>query len=70
MKMIQICREAWSRAILDTHYNDKYNEWLNRTSSYPLEILWIIATNVGQLGETYDLRDIMIPNQYRPQDSV
>lgn len=66
LKMIQICREAWSRAILDPSYNEKYEEWLKRTSSYALQTLWDRATKVGELGETYDLRDIKIPNQYQP----
>lgn len=67
LKMIQICREAWGRAILDPNYTSKYNEWLERTSKHSLKTLWDRATNVGDLGETYDLQDIKIPNQYKPQ---
>lgn len=66
LKMIQICKEAWSRAILDPEYNIKYGEWLKRTSNYALQTLWDRATKVGAMGETYDLRDIRVPNQYQP----
>lgn len=67
LKMIQICREAWARAILDPDYTSKYNDWIKRTSSYSLQSLWDRATSVGELGETYDLKDITIPHQYKPQ---
>ncbi|EJW13979.1 hypothetical protein M5X00_25800 [Paenibacillus alvei] len=70
LKMIQICREAWGRAVLDVGFSDKFNEWINRLSRYSLQSLWDRATKVGEMGETFDLQEIKTPNQYKPQEDI
>ncbi|MNS66067.1 hypothetical protein D3C72_992610 [compost metagenome] len=70
LKMIQICREAWSRAMLDPNFTAKFNEWSSRMSKYPIRTLWDRATSAGALGETYSLQEINMPNQYKPQKNI
>jgi len=70
LKMIQICKEAWAKAILDPEYRKKHNEWAEKISRYPLQTLWSRATKVGELGESYNLEDIKIPNQYKPNKNI
>lgn len=70
LKMIQICKEAWSRAILDLNFTQKFDEWMQRLSGYSMQTLWDRATKVGELGETYDLQDIQTPRQYQPQKDI
>ncbi|MNS71914.1 hypothetical protein D3C72_1053060 [compost metagenome] len=70
LKMIQICKEAWSRAILDPNFTVKFNEWSSRMSKYPIRTLWDRATSAGTLGETYNLQEINMPNQYKPQENI
>lgn len=70
LKMIQICREAWGRAMLDIGFSDKFKEWINRLNKYSLQTLWDRATKVGEMGETYDLQEIKTPNQYKPQQGL
>lgn len=63
LKMIQICRIAWSKAILDVNFSSKYTEWFGRMRKYPLEVLWDRATKVGRMGETFNLDEIKYPVQ-------
>lgn len=63
LKMVQICREAWSRAILDVNFSEKFNEWMARMSNYSLQTLWDRATKVGEMGEVYDLNEIKTPHR-------
>lgn len=70
LKMIQICKEAWSRAMLEVNHSEKFKEWCARLSNYPLQTLWDRSTKVGELGETYDLQDIKIPQHYKPNNEI
>ncbi|OME54135.1 hypothetical protein BSK59_16275 [Paenibacillus odorifer] len=67
LKMIQICREAWGRAMLEVDFSKRFVEWNAKLSKYSLQTLWDRATKVGDMGETYDLQEITTPNQYKPQ---
>ncbi|MGG4105121.1 hypothetical protein AAXB25_14490 [Paenibacillus lautus] len=70
LKMIQICREAWGRAMLDLEFSEKYRAWTERLNNYSLQTLWDRATKVGEMGETYDLNEIYTPNNYKPQGDI
>ncbi|MCR8994685.1 hypothetical protein [Brevibacillus laterosporus] len=61
LKMIQICKSSWARAIINPHFSEQFNEWVARMSNYPVETLWERATYVGKLGETYNIEEIKYP---------
>ncbi|MCY9737478.1 hypothetical protein M5X17_27635 [Paenibacillus alvei] len=62
LKMIQICKEAWSRAILDVDFSVKYSNWYeNIKQKHSLETLWDRATYIGKMGEMYDVNEIKCP---------
>jgi hypothetical protein len=63
--MIQICKEAWGRAMLEVNYSERFKEWQEGMATYFLEMLWERSTKVGDLGETYNLNEISTPNQYK-----
>lgn len=64
LKMIQACKTAWSRAMLDPNFSNRYVLWQDELKQYTLEQLWSKASSMGELGETYDLSEINIPNNY------
>jgi hypothetical protein len=70
LKFIQICKEAWSRALMDLNFSDKYTVWIEKMRRYDLITLWNRATPVGVLGESFNLNDIRTPNQYKPQKDL
>lgn len=70
LKMVQICKEAWGRAMLDLDFSSKFQAWMARLNNYSLQTLWDRATKVGDMGETYDLSEIQTPNAYRPQGDI
>ncbi|WP_255305653.1 hypothetical protein [Paenibacillus sp. Mc5Re-14] len=70
LKMVQICKEAWGRAMLDLDFSSKFQAWTTRLNNYSLQTLWDRATKVGSMGETYDLNEIKTPNAYRPQGDI
>lgn len=62
LKMIQICKEAWSRAILDLNFSKRFSEWYDRLQSrYTPEGLWNRAKYVGKMGESYNIEEIKYP---------
>ncbi|TVX85958.1 hypothetical protein [Paenibacillus agilis] len=70
LKMIQICREAWGRAMLDLNFSEKYTEWIGRMNNYSQQTLWDRATKVGDMGESFNLQEIKTPNNYKPQGDI
>jgi hypothetical protein len=53
LNYIQACRVSWSKAMLDDSY--QYAEWyLGIQRQYTTEQLWEQATDVGQMGESYN----------------
>jgi hypothetical protein len=64
LKMIQICKEAWARAILDVNFSEKFNNWYNALQNrYTPEGLWNRALYIGKMGETYNIEEIKYPKQ-------
>jgi hypothetical protein len=64
LKMIQMCKEVWSRAILDINFSEKFSNWHKTLQEkYSLNTMWERALYVGKMGETYNLDEIKTPNQ-------
>jgi hypothetical protein len=59
LKFIQICKESWSRAILEPNFTEKYQNWINYLRrTYTIEGLWNRGIDVGFLGENFNLEEI------------
>jgi hypothetical protein len=66
LKYIQLCKEVWSKAILQVGYSERYAQWYqNLQARYTTKQLWKMAIDVGYLGETYNLEEIKYA--YKPK---
>lgn len=62
LKMIQTCKESWSRAILELDFSNRFANWYEALQSrYTPEGLWNRAKYVGKMGETYNIEEIKYP---------
>lgn len=50
-KFSQSCGEAWSKAMVDANYSQKFDHWMMINGFNSLESLWDQAIDVGKFGE-------------------
>lgn len=58
LKFIQLCRRAWSEAILDINCSSRFRDWHAQLRRQDPRTLWKNARTVGHLGERFNIQDI------------